>query len=103
MDLSVDKNVIFVAGASYKDKSGRSEGTIAALSFEKSLKVYKELVLKEEQIQACTAMQRATDRDDLAVGCYKHLLIIRYLDKKFRLLRKIKYVHSSMNLMFFIN
>lgn len=95
MDLSVDKNTVFIAGASYKDKSGRSDGTLVALNFDKKLKILKETSLTEHQIQACTAMQRVADKDDLVVGCFKHMLIYRYEAKKFIMMQKLKYVHTS--------
>lgn len=105
MDLSTDKSTAFIAGASYKDKKDRSEGTISAISFNRKLSVLCEKVLTEEKIQACTAMQRVIDKDDLVVGCYKHMFVIRYFDKNFTVLQKFKYVHSSKKipLLFFLD
>jgi len=42
-------------------------------------------------------MRRIRQNNDLIVGCYKHLLVARYLDsdKQFTILRKIENVHSN--------
>lgn len=42
-------------------------------------------------------MRRIRQKNDLVIGCYKHLLVARYLDteKQFNILRKIENVHSN--------
>ena len=95
MDLSKDKSIAFVAGASHKDTNGRSEGVLAALDFKKKLSVLAEKKLTNEKIQACTAMVRAEQHNHLIVGCYKQMLIVDYADKEFTVLKRIENVHTS--------
>ena len=95
MELSQNKYVAFVAGASHKNSKGSTEGVIAALSFQKNLTVLCEQVLLKEKIKVCTAMARIPGKDDLVLGGYKDMLIVRYLEKRFTILTRIKLVHTS--------
>lgn len=70
---------------------------LCAVDFSKNLEVLCEQNLINEKIQACTAMRRVKDRNDLIVGCYKHLLVVRYLagEQRFTILKRVDGVHSN--------
>ena len=42
-------------------------------------------------------MRRARNKNDLVVGCYKHLLVVRYQtdQRQFNILKRIDNVHSN--------
>lgn len=42
-------------------------------------------------------MRRVRSKNDLVVGCYKHLLVVRYMtnQKRFTILKRIDNVHTN--------
>ena len=96
MEPSTDKSLVFCGGTTGRNTpNGVSQGTLAAITFSKDLKLVSQLVLEKQNIQACTAMKRFKDRNDLAVGCFKHLLIVRFTGTKFDVLNIIENIHTS--------
>jgi len=95
MEPSVDKRYVFCAGTTGKDKAGVSEGMLAAIKFDRSLAVVCEQRLDGVVAQACTAMKRFKNRDDLVVGCFKKILFVRFTGNKFDILNVVDNVHSS--------
>ena len=95
METSLNRSVFFCSGTTGKDISGRSEGTLAAVTFDRSLNVIESRILDEYNIQACTALRRIPKTDDLCVGCFKHMLIVTWTGAKFLVQNIIESVHSS--------
>ena len=92
MEPSKDKSLIFLSG---KTKESLSYGIVAAIQFNAGLKMVTQRVLDEEVTKGCTTMKRFEDRDELVVGCYKHLIIIRYLRSSFEVLNIIEEIHTG--------
>lgn len=95
MELSLNKKAVFCAGSTEKDAMGISNGVIAAVQFDESMRLINEKVLSIYNVQGCTALKRMPERDDLVLGCFKHLLIVRFDGKGFIFLNKIPNVHTS--------
>lgn len=95
MEPSVDKSLVFCAGTTGKDSSGFSNSILAAITFNNSLKVVNEQIINNPNIQACTAMKRFADRDDLVIGGYKDLLVVRFTGRVFDVLHVVPDVHTS--------
>ena len=64
-----------------------------------------EKVLTIEGLQAATAMKRMPNSDDIVLGCYRDILILRFTGDDFLVLNTIKDVHtgkySSLNILIF--
>ena len=95
LEPSVDNKIVFCAGSTEKTVNGASQGVVAAIRFESSMSLVREKVLPVPNIQACTAMKRMPRSDDLVLGCYKHLLIVRFTGASFVVLNTIPNVHTS--------
>lgn len=95
MEPSVNRSLIFLAGSTKKDNAGFSRGVLAALTFDRQLKVVCQTVVEKYNVQACTAMKRFTERDHVLVGCFKHLMIARFTGVDFEFLNLIENVHTS--------
>lgn len=96
METSYSRDLFFCAGSTTRDMSGRSEGMLAAVTFDRALNLVTERVLDRENIQACTAIRRFPGTDDLAVGCFKHLLIVSWVGSDFIVNNVIDNVHTSI-------
>jgi len=95
METSLNRSVFFCSGTTGKDLSGRSEGLLAAITFDRSLKVIHSRVLDDYNIQACTALRRFPKTDDLCVGCFKHMLIVTWTGSSFLVQNIVENVHTS--------
>ena len=92
MEPSKDKSLIFVAG---ETNQSLSYGSVAAIMFDTSIKKVTQRVLDDEITKSCFSMKRFKDRDELVVGCYKHLVILRYLRSSFEVLNIINDIHTG--------
>lgn len=95
METGFNKNIFFCAGATEKDHSGRSEGVLAAVSFDRSMTLINETVFDEYNIEGCTALRRFEENDDIIVGCMKHLLIVTWNGNAFIVNNVIENVHTG--------
>lgn len=95
MEPSVDKQLVFCAGTTGRDKAGVSMSMLAAITFDRDLRVIVEQVIDNPNIQACTAMKRFRGRDDLVVGGFKDMLIVRFTGRAFEVLKVVPDVHTS--------
>lgn len=95
LEPSIDKSIVFCAGSTEKDSNGFSQGVVAAIQFNQSMRLLSEKVLSLQNVQACTAMKRMPGVDDLVLGCFKHLLLVRFTGSSFVILNLIENVHSS--------
>ena len=94
METSKNPGVFFCSGSTAKVE-GRSEGVLAAVTFDRNLNLIVEKVLDGINLQACTALRRFPGTDDLAVGSFKHILIVSWSGNNFILNNLIENVHSS--------
>jgi hypothetical protein len=95
LEMSKNKNIVFCAGTTPKDSNKVMYGTLAALSFEGQPKILSNRTFGNFNFNKCSALRRFKDRDDLVVGCHKHVLIVEYVNEKF-MLRNIVYdVHNG--------
>jgi hypothetical protein len=95
MEPSVDKSVVFCAGSTNKDNLGRSQGILAALTFDRRLGIAAQTIVDKYNVQGCTSMKRFRDRDDLVVGCFKHVIFARYVGTGFEMLGIFENVHNG--------
>lgn len=95
METSYSRDLFFCAGSTARDASGRSEGMLAAVTFDRSMNLVVEKVLDRLDIQACTAIRRFPGTDDLAVGCFRDLFIVSWAGDDFIINNVIKNVHTS--------
>lgn len=100
MEPSVDQQLVFCAGTTGKNNAGASSSMLAAITFDRNLRVIAEQVIDNPNIQACTAMKRFRGRDDLVVGGFKDMLIIRFTGAAFDVLSVVPDVHSSIIIFF---
>lgn len=95
MEPSLNKTLVFMAGSTFANNLGTSQGILAAVKFDKSLDLVGETIVDSYDVQGCTAMKRFPDRDHLLLGCYKHLLLARFTGTGFEFLNLIEDVHSG--------
>ena len=100
MDVTADSSTIITAGTG-KSASNRSEAIVSALQFNRSLKMVSEIILDSIDAQAATCIKRIPGNNDFAVGCFKHLVLLRFSGSSFEILNIINNVHSSKT--FFLN
>ena len=95
METSYDKSVFFCSGTTGSDITGIAEGTLAAISFDQAMQTIEEKVFTEYDLQACSTIKRFPDTDDLIVGCFKHMLIVSWVNETFVVNNLIENVHTS--------
>lgn len=96
METSYSRDLFFCAGSTSRGGGGRSDGILAAVTFDRGMNLVVEKALDQYNIQACTAIRRFPGSDDLAVGCYRHLLIVSWVGDNFIVNNVIDDVHTSI-------
>lgn len=96
LEPSIDDRYVFCAGTTATNAtSSQSMSMISAITFDRALKVVAERALDNPNIRACTAMKRFKNRDDLVVGGYRDMLIVRFTGTSFEILNLIQNIHSG--------
>jgi len=95
MEPSVDKKLVFCAGSTNKDNLGRSQGIIAAIHFDRTLSIAAQTIVGKYNVQGCTSMKRFKNRNDLAIGCFKHIIFARFIGNGFEFLSIFENVHTG--------
>lgn len=95
METSNSRNLFFCAGSTSRDVSGRGEGVLAAVTFDRALNLVVEKVMDQANISACTAIRRFPGTDDLVVGCMRHMLIVSWVGDDFIVNNIVENVHTS--------
>jgi hypothetical protein len=95
MEPSLDKSMLFCCGSTQKAANGTTKGVIGAIKFDQTMKLISEIIISPYEIQACTAMKRMPQNDDLIIGGFSSLLIVKFTGKKLVILNRIENIHSS--------
>lgn len=95
METALNKNSFFCAGSMKDSLTGDSKGILAAVSFDRDLKLLNQTVLDDYDLQACTSLRRFPQNDDLFVGSFLHLLIVTWTGRDFIVNRFIENVHTG--------
>ena len=94
LELNLTRSVIFCGGCTKRDSKKRTFGTLAAINFDSSFRVINELRIDQFDVSACTSIKRFHDRDDLAVGCLRCLLIVEFNGRGFEVKNMVDNLHS---------
>jgi len=100
MEPSVRNDVFFCAGSTGQNAEGRSEGVLAALSFDRGMTLITEKILDQYNIQGCTALRRFPNSDEFVVGCFKHMLVVSWIGGNFIVNNIVEDVHSGKFIIF---
>ena len=95
MEPSTDKTLVFCAGSTEKNQQGLSQAVVSAITFDSKMALVSQKVLKEQSLQTCTSLRRFPGRNDLVVGCYQDIVILRFSQNLLSTLSRIKMVHTG--------
>jgi len=96
LDLNITKRIVFCAGRTLSASDGATDGVLAAIQFDKGLKLIAETILVGTYIQACSSMKRTPNKDDLIVGGFKSIIVARFTGTSFEILQQINQIHSNI-------
>ena len=95
LELNKNKDVVFCSGSTYRDSNERTYGCIAAMSFQQTPRLLANLTFTHLDLSKCLSVKRISNRNDLLVGCLKHLLVVKFTGAGFMIKNMIYDVHSG--------
>ncbi len=79
-----------------KGQDGFPDAVVAAIVFDRTLNLITEKVINIASIQAVTALKRMPSKDDLILGCFGSMLVVRFTGNSLDILLEIPKVHSNV-------
>lgn len=97
MELSFDKSVVFCGGNTQPNTSTkRTTAVLAAIGFQRDMKVIHEIELKDEDPTVVFCIKRASNENIIFAGCMKSVFILEWKDMKFEMLMVAVGLHTSI-------
>lgn len=93
LEVSLDGAVVFLGGTSMFN--GAKCLTFYARHFNKSFSEIDKLVLQDAELSLPIVMRRIPGYDLIVVGCFKHLLVVEYNQRKLKVVARIENVHTD--------
>ncbi len=96
LDTNMQKSLIYVGGRTDKDANGQCYATLAALTFDSSLKMISETVFRSStNTQTCSALRVGINSGLILAGCFQSILVVEFINNSFIQIQEISSIHSS--------
>ena len=102
MDLSYNRDVVFLGGSTTDTLNPSSKGIIRACVFNRKLTSLGTYIFDRDDMKDITSMHRLPKSDVIADGGFKHLYILQYKGQEFSPLFIFNNIHSGNELSNFL-
>ena len=95
LEINHDSDIVFSAGTTFRSKGKQTQGCLAAMSFQQTPKLLASKIFDDLEVSKCSAVRKVPRRDDLLVGCVRHLMVVEFTGSDFLVKNMIYDVHSG--------